>query len=128
MENYNLLEDVKGKLIDALTDNYLVGKEVSEIHNEVFNTDYFVIGYYQSEQYLIQHEGVFNAIAEVQEYEKDNFGETNTDVSSSEHVCNMLAYIKGEELLNSLDTIQEHWDSELTEEIQSLILEELNNL
>ena len=40
----------------------------------------------------------------------------------------MLAYIKGEELLNSLDTIQEHWDSELTEEIQSLILEELNNL
>ena len=128
MDNYNLLEDVKGKLIDALSDGYLLGKEVSEIHNEVFNMDYFVIGYYQAEQYLIQHEGVFNAIADVQEYEKDNFGEVFTDLSSSEKVCNMLAYIKGEELLNSLDTIQEHWDNELTEEIQSLILEELNNL
>lgn len=128
MEDYNLLEDVKGKLVDALLNGYLVGKEVNEIHNEVFNMDYFVIGYYQAEQYLIQHEGVFSAIGEVQEYEKDNFGETTTDVSSREEVCNMLAYIKGEELLNSLDTIQEYWDDELTEEIQSLILEELNNL
>ena len=128
MENYNLLEDVKGKLIDALTDGYLVGKEVSEIQQEVFNTDYFVIGYYQAEQYLIQHEGVFNAIAEVQEYETDNFGEIITDLSSSEHVCNMLAYIKGGELLSSLDVFQEYWNDELTEEIQSLILEELNNL
>lgn len=128
MESYNLLEDVKGRLIDALSGGYLVGKEVSEIHNEVFNMDYFVIGYYQAEQYLIQHEGVFSAIGEVQEYENDNFGEVVTDLSSSEHVCNMLAYIKGEELLNSLDTIQEYWNDELTEEIQSLILEELNNL
>ena len=128
MEIYNLLEDVKGKLIDALSDGYLVGKEVSEIHNEVFNMDYFVIGCYQAEQYLVQHEGVFNAITEVQEYEKDNFGETFTDVSSSEKVCNMLAYIKGEELLNSLDTIQEYWNDEITEKIKSLILEELNSL
>lgn len=128
MDSYNLLEDVKGRLIDALSDGYLVGKEVSEIHNEVFNMDYFVIGSYQAEQYLIQHEGVFSAIGEVQEYENDNFSEVVTDLSSSEHVCNMLAYIKGEELLNSLDTIQEYWNDELTEEIQSLILEELNNL
>src|SRR5690606_1320967 len=97
--------DVKEKLFDALSDGYLVGKEVSEIQQEVFNTDYFVIGYYESEQYLIQHEGVFNAIGEVKEYETANFGEVITDLSSSEHVCNMLAYIKGEELLNSLDTI-----------------------
>lgn len=128
MENYNLLEDVKGKLFDALADGYLIGKEVSEIHQEVFNMDYFVLGYYRAEQYLAQYRGVFNAIAEVQEYEKDNFGEVITDLSRSEDACNRLAYIKGEELLNSLDTIQEYWNDELTEEIQSLILKELINL
>ena len=126
METYNFLEAVKQQLIDALEDGRLIGKPVNEIHNEVYNTDYFVIGYYQAEQYLIQHEGVFNAIGEIKEYEENNFGEVITDSSCSEKVCNMLAYIEGENLLNSLSTISDNWDEELTEELVQEMLDELN--
>ena len=125
MGTLNFKEAVKQNLIDALQDGYLVGKPISDIHNEVYNMDYFVIGHYQAEQYLIQHEGVFNAIGEVQEYEEFNFGEVNTDLSSAENVCNMLAYIHGEELLSSLETISDNWDEDLTEELQAEILAEL---
>ena len=126
METYNFLQDVKQQLINALEDGLLIGKPVSEIHNEVYNMDYFVIGYYQAEQYLIQHEGVFNAIGEIKEYEENNFGEVVTDLSCSEKVCNMLAYIEGEKLINNLRSLKYEWNSELTEELQQEMLDELN--
>lgn len=127
METLNFKEAVKQNLIDALQDGYLVGKPISDIHNEVYNMDYFVIGRRQAEQYLQQHEGVFSAIAEIKEYEKSNFGEVNTDLSSAESVCNMLAYIYGEQLLNDLETISDNWDEDLTEELQAEILAELED-
>jgi hypothetical protein len=125
MENFNFKEAVKQQLVDALNDGRLIGLPISEIHHEVYNTDYFVIGRWQAEQYLIQHQGVFNAIGEVQEYEKMNFGEITTDLGDAEKVCNMLAYIYGEELLNELSTVADNWDEELTDELQAEILNEL---
>ena len=125
METFNFKEAVKQQLVDALNDGYLVGKPINEIHHEVYNTEYFVIGRWQAEQYLQQHEGVFSAIAEIKEYEESNFGEVSTDLSEAEHVCNMLAYIYGEQLLNSLETITDNWDEYLTEELQAEILSEL---
>ena len=37
------------------------------------------------------------------EYEEDNFGEVNTDLSSEESVVNMYTYIVGEHLLNKME-------------------------
>lgn len=125
METFNFKEAVKQQLVNALNDGYLVGKPINEIHHEVYNTNYFVIGRWQAEQYLQQHEGVFSAIAEIKEYEESNFGEVTTDLSEAEHVCNMLAYIYGEELLNDLETITDNWNEDLTEELQAEILVEL---
>lgn len=75
-----------------------------DLHNEIFNTDYFIIGYYQAEQFL-KKVGVFKAIEVVKEYEENNFGEVTTDFSSSEKVCNMYVYIIGEEILNNSKTL-----------------------
>lgn len=125
MKTFNFKEAVKQQLVDALNGGYLVGTPINEIHHEVYNTDYFVIGRWQAEQYLQQHEGVFSAIAEIKEYEESNFGEVTTDLSEAEHVCNMLAYIYGERLLNDLETITDNWDEDLTEELQAEILAEL---
>lgn len=127
METYNFKEAVKQQLVDALNDGRLVGKPINEIHHEVYNTDYFVIGIWKAEQYLQQHEGVFSAIAEIKEYEELHFGEVTTDLSEAEHVCNMLAYIYGEKLLGGLSTVSDNWDEELTEELQSEILSELES-
>lgn len=120
--------ELVSRIIDAINDGRLIDTPVSEIHNEVFNTDYFIIGRYQAEQWLIENGGVFNAIVEIQQYEKDNFGEVTTDLSEAERVCNMLVYILGEEIINDLKVIRDNWDEDLTEELQNELLEELENL
>jgi hypothetical protein len=119
-------EELKSLIIDAINDNRLNDKPVNEIHNEVFNTDYFIIGRYEAEQWLINNGGIFNAIEIIKDYENDNFGEVNTDFSEPEKVCNMYVYILGEELINGLKFIQDNWDNDLNEELKAELLDELN--
>lgn len=97
-----------------------------DLHNEVFNTDYFIIGRYQAEQWLINHIGVFNAISAIFEYEKSNFGEVNTYLGEAEKVCNMFVYIIGEELLQESNHLtNECWDDHLDPADFEKIIEEL---
>lgn len=109
-------------------DNVNAGTYGCDLHNELFNTDYFIIGYYQAEQWLINNPGIFAAIEEIRRYETDNFGEVSTDFSSSEKVVNMYVYIKGEELLADLPTLQDKWNDHLTDEDIQAIKDELNEL
>ena len=71
-----------------------------EVHNQIFNMDYYIIGYFQAKTWLGSH--AFDAIGMVQDYEKDRFGEIYTDLSSPEKVANMVAYIIGEEITEDL--------------------------
>ena len=119
-------KELKGKIIDAINDGRLLDQDIAEIHHEVFNTDYFIIGYYQAEEWLKNNYGIFAAIERIKQYEQDNFGEVNTDLSNSETVVNMLAYILGEEILNECKTISDNWDKRLDEEMQTELLEELS--
>jgi len=98
-----------------------------DLHHELFNMDYFIIGYYNAEQFLNKI-GTFEAIGEVQEYEKENFGECNTDLGSSESVVNMYAYIKGEEILQECETLQNEYDNLLSLDALNKIREELKGL
>lgn len=109
-------------------DNVSEGTYACDLHNELFNTDYFIIGYYDAEKWLIANVGIFAAIEEIREYEQDNFGAVNTDFSSSEKVVNMYAYIKGEEILAACPTLQGKWNDKLTDEDIQAIKDELNNL
>jgi len=124
--NRNTQQELKSIIIDAINDNRLNDKPVNEIHNEVFNTDYFIIGRFDAEQWLINNGGIFNAIEIIKDYELDNFGTVNTDFSEAEHVCNMYTYILGEELINGLNVIQDNWDNDLNEELKAELLDELN--
>lgn len=88
----------------------------SDLHNEVFNTDYYIIGTYEAKKALEQY-GTFEAIEEIQTYEKNNFGELYTDLSNPENVANMLYYLVGESAVNELNhLLNDEWDSELSEE------------
>lgn len=96
-----------------------------DLHNELFNQDYFIIGYAKAEQFLAEcEEGTFGAIRKIKDYELDNFGEIYTDLSNSEKVANMYAYIRGEELLIDIKILQEKWDERLTQEDIYTIIEE----
>lgn len=99
-----------------------------DLHNKLFNEDYFIIGYYNAEQFLINGPGIFAAIEEIKEYEQSNFGQVSTDFSSSEKVANMYAYIKGEELLYESKTVRDKWDNCLEAEDIKAIIKELKNL
>ena len=68
-----------------------------ELHHEIFNTDYYIIGTYKAKQWL--GADAFDAIAMVKDYELDNFGEVYTDLSNPEQVVNMAVYIIGEEIV-----------------------------
>ena len=96
------------ELINHIIDNieYYEGTQADELHHELFNTDYYLIGYYDCERWLIDGElnNTFEVINYIKEYEQNNFGEVTTDLSSSESVVNMYAFIMGEEILGDIES------------------------
>ena len=124
---YELKEDVKNYIIDQLTDNVGLDQHISDLHHYLLNEDYFIIGYYKAEEWL-KKDSIFNAIETIKEYEQSNFGEVTTDLSSSESVANMLAYILGEEILFNNDTYNlftRFHNEYLTEDKKNLLIDSL---
>lgn len=91
------------KIIETIQDNELEGLDVDELHRRAFRQEYYIIGYYEAEKWLIDNYGIFASIAKIQEYEQLRFGGACTNLGSSESVCNMLTYILGEEIIQDLD-------------------------
>ena len=88
------------KLTTELPDLY-------DLHHEIFNTDYYIIGRYQAKEWL--GSDAFDCIYDIQEYENDHFGRVITDLSEPERVVNMYVYVVGEEILE--DAVSEFLDS-----------------
>ena len=102
---YTQKQDVKEYIIDQLESDVGLDQHISDMHHFLLNEDYFIIGYYQAEQWLKKDNGsIFEAIETIREYEQSNFGQVTTDLSSSENVANSLAYILGEQILYNNDT------------------------
>lgn len=99
-----------------------------DLHNEVYNTDYFIIGRYRAEEWLKENYGIFQAMDKIKEYEEDNFGEVNTDLLEPERVVNMLVYIIGEEVLQESKRLNDVWGYQLTMKDCKAIIKGLNNL
>ena len=85
-----------------------------ELHHKLFNMDYYIIGYYNAEQWMKGN--VFEIIGIIKDYELDNFGEISTDLSCPEKVANMFAYILGEEMIAELREEYEEEEEEESEE------------
>jgi hypothetical protein len=119
------------ELIDHAIDginNRGKGLQGCDLHNSLFNEDYYIIGYHEAEKWLETNGGPWNAIRKIQQYENDNFGEVHTDTSDSEKVVNMYVYIKGEEILSESETLRDNWNNELTEKNCEQIIKELKEL
>ena len=98
-------QDVKNYIIQQLNDDVGLDQHISDLHHFLLNEDYFIIGYWKAEQWFKKDYGsIFEAIETIKEYEESNFGQVSTDLSNSENVANMLAYILGEEILFNNDT------------------------
>jgi len=91
------LNDKVKELKEYSKDEYNKLVRDGDLHNEVFNTDYYIIGRYEAKKWLGDH--VFDVIGIIQEYEQDNFGEVTTELTEPEKVVNMYVYIVGEDLI-----------------------------
>tara|TARA_R100000231_G_C5302025_1_gene157838 strand:- start:514 stop:843 length:330 start_codon:yes stop_codon:yes gene_type:complete len=101
-------DEIKSHFEDYLDENLEHLKDdkywKEDLHHNVFNTDYYIIGRHQAKQWL--GDEVFECINIIKDYEQDNFGEVTTDFTEPEHVVNMYAYIIGEEIVQDyLDSI-----------------------
>jgi len=108
-----IIEYAKERVQEIHDNNPTTSIEVGDLQHDIFNTDYYIVGYYQARVWM--GDNAFDCIGVVQEYEQGNFGEVYTDLSCPEKVANMYAYIIGEEVLS--DVVKEFLEN------QQLVLE-----
>lgn len=126
-EKYNINDD---KILERTGELFLdrlpeaVGQYGCDLHSFLFNEDYAFTWTNEAEE-ACDSVNVWSAIRLVRKYEKDNLGETYTEIEPCK-IANMLVYIYGEFLLNQVEHLQgEAWDRELTEEDLDIIAEQL---
>ena len=105
-------EEIKQYIPDSI-ENY-EGCQADDLHNGLFNNDYYLIGYYNCERWLNDKglNNTFEVINYIKEYEQINFGEITTNFSNAESVVNMYVWIIGNEILNDIDLYE--FEGELT--------------
>lgn len=126
LKEKTMREEARERIIECLKGGF--GDYYCDLHNEVFNTDYYITGTYEAKKALEEYD-VWEAIKKVQTYEKDIFGEVFTDLSDPKKVINLLFYIIGEEvmweMLDKSKTWNENWNNLADEETNAKILKEL---
>ena len=88
----------------------------SDLHNEAFNTDYYVVYTSDANEMLLHGNDVYTAIGKIVDYEKRNFGTVYTDIEELVKVVNMLFYIIGEEVMQDAELWDEFPDNDIEDE------------
>lgn len=114
-------------------------RTLEDIQMNTTNRDLWIIGTYKASQALEEFseedqlytstnlDGVFGAIEYVKNYETDQLGTVNTDLTDPEKVASMVAYINMECVLNDLSVkFDLDWDDELTDQQVDEIKEYIN--
>ena len=126
---YDMKVDAVNAIIDCLECGY--DGYYCDLHNEVFNKDYYVTGTAEAKNILGEGENIFNAIGRIYTYERDTFGEVFTDLSDPIKIVNMLFYIIGEEIMYNngefSKILDEHWNEYADEEINAELIKALKN-
>ena len=122
-KDLEMRKQARTDIIEALEDGY--DGYYCDLHHEVFNTDYYIIGTHEAKEALREYD-VFEAIEKVWTYEMDNFGEIYTDLSNPEKLINMLYYIIGDEVLHEMmegvEVWYDNWNNQATDETNAAIL------
>ena len=121
---------------DALDDG---NRTLEDIQMNTTNRDLWIIGTYKASQALEEFseedqlytgtnlDGVFGAIEYVKNYETDQLGTVNTDLTDPEKVASMVAYINMECVLNDLSVkFDLDFGEELTDQQVDKIKEYIN--
>ena len=105
-------DEIKQELLNYVNDNDLnLSKALQDddLHFNVYNSDYFIIGCYNAEQWLVDEHGTnwtFEVMSYVQEQEELAFG-TVEKIDNAERLVNLYAYWLGYEVIAELQAEQE---------------------
>lgn len=117
-------------IIDAL-DEYGYSGYYCDLHNEVFNTDYYIIGTGLAKAALTEYD-VWEALDLVQTYEREQFGEIYTDLSDPEKVINMVWYVIGDQIIGEMcediDLFNDKWNDKADKETNEAIVKAMREL
>lgn len=122
--NNTIEQELLSHILDMVNDGVVTNDNIEDLHYHCFNGDNYIVYHSEAKKWLDKHNiDTFDAIDYVIDYEKDNFGEVNTDINP-ESIVNMLVYILGEEVIyNTLDIRP---DETTVEELKELIKEQLD--
>ena len=94
-------DSIKTELLEHINESQNDGLTT---HDEMFNENYYIIGYYKSSQWLKEHElGELEAVNICKDFEREHFGEIQTDFDNTEQLVNHLVYWYGLELCMELN-------------------------
>ena len=95
-------EEIKNYILDNI--DYFEGSRAEDLHHNLFNQDYYLIGYYQCSKWLGSADNLLDVLNYVHEWEEFNLGEiqTKTDINS-EKLVNLYVYCVGDEIFNNID-------------------------
>lgn len=132
MAHNNKHNEMKAEAIEAIIEVLEGGYSgyYCDLHNEVFNTDYYIIGTYEAKEALREYD-VFDAIELVQTYEKEQFGEVYTELHNAEKLINMVYYIVGDEVIGEMyeiEEFEENWNNVADGEINAIIIAKMKEL
>lgn len=122
--NYNtMLSTIKDELENG-------SQSLEDIQTNTTNSNLWIIGTYKASQSLEEFskedqlytstnlDDVFGAIEYVKDYETEQFGMVNTDLTDPEEVANTVAYINMEYVLTD---ISDDFDVDFGEELRAFI-------
>ena len=117
-------KDILEHAYDGINDRDLEDTCRDDLHNTLFNEDYFVVGYYQAQKWLNDNNiDVFDAIRYCNEKEEEMFGEVQTQYQDAERLVNSYAYFKGQELLWELNSYNDAQDDLTKQDIANMLKE-----
>ena len=96
------MQELKRHVIDLISEGRINDENLDDAHHIAFNQDYYIIGYYECDQWLKKHDVTpWEAIEYVVEKEMEHFG-TNVHLMregiNSENTANNVVYFAGLEL------------------------------
>tara|TARA_R100001460_G_scaffold30347_2_gene59914 strand:- start:748 stop:1101 length:354 start_codon:yes stop_codon:yes gene_type:complete len=94
-QSINSIQEELVQHIEDIYENNHLQEDEAELHHQLFNEDYYIIGYYNAEKWLKEHNvTIFEGIEYVQDYERHNFGECQ-NYTDAENLVNMIVYVIG---------------------------------
>jgi len=122
-------EELKNHIEDRILD--YIDSEVCDLHQYLFNEDYYIIGTYQANEWLKKHKvSPQEALGYIIKEEKEHIGEMDSDrvsemLESDEKLVNNYVYWLGADLLDELESIGKNWNRRLDKDIAEEIMDEL---